>query len=103
LGQLVHNPNVETSERLTRWIVAEFAAGSADQVITALRALSLDQFGGQNPERVQAALVVRTAGRWDRFTDNRTLLDQDWRDVLVQADLANEDWPHRLDAILGPA
>lgn len=50
----------------------------------------------------QSALVVRTAGVWDRFTQNRALLDQDWRDVLVRADLADEDWHHRLDAILGP-
>lgn len=99
---LMENPGVETSERLTRWITAEFASGSADKVMAALLALSADQVGGQDPERVQAALVVRTSGMWDRFADNRKLLDQDWRDVLVRADLANEDWPHRLDAILGP-
>ncbi|MGX7680864.1 hypothetical protein ACSMXN_18410 [Jatrophihabitans sp. DSM 45814] len=95
------NPSVEISDRLTRWIVAEFASGSADEVIDALRALSPVQVGGQDPERVLAALVVRTSGRWDRFADNRALLDQDWRDVLVRADLADEDWPDRLDAILG--
>ncbi len=91
------------SQRLTRWITAEFAPGSAEQVLNALRTLSADQVGGQDSERVLAALVVRTAGEWDPFTQNRALLDQDWRDVLMRADLADEDWPHRLDAILGPA
>jgi hypothetical protein len=100
---LMDNPRVEISVRLTTWIIAEFSSGSADQVIEMLRALSPEQVGGQNPERVQAALVVRTTGRWDQFADNRVLLDQDWRDVLTRADLADEDWPRRLDAILGPA
>ena len=27
----------------------------------------------------------------------------DWRDVLVAAGLAHEDWPERLDTYLGPA
>jgi hypothetical protein len=99
----VDNPWVEISERLARWITAEFTPGSAGQVTEALRAISPDQVGGQDSERVLAALVVRTAGGWDRFTQNRELLYQDWRDVLVRADLADEDWPRRLDAILGPA
>ena len=96
------NPRVEISDRLTMWITAEFAPGSSAQVMEALRALSADQVGGQGSERVLSPLVVRTAGEWDRFTQNRALLDHDWRDVLVRADLANEDWPYRLDAILGP-
>jgi O-methyltransferase involved in polyketide biosynthesis len=28
------------------------------------------------------------------------LAEQDWRDALVAADLANEDWPDRLNANL---
>jgi len=94
---------VEVSERLARWIAIEFGPGSADQVLAALRSLSTRQVGGQDPERVQAALVVRTGGNWDRFVQNRDLLEQDWRDVLVGAGLANEDWPHWLDGILGSA
>lgn len=93
----------DVSARLARWIASEFASGASDEVMTALRALSEDQVGGQKAGRVLAALVVRTSGSWAAFADNRALLDQDWRDVLVPADLGNEDWPSRLDAILGPA
>ncbi len=66
-----------------------------------MRDLSPEVLGGQNPERVHAALVVRTAGDWHAFQDNVVLAEIDWRDALVRADLADANWPYRLDAILG--
>lgn len=68
-----------------------------------MRELPPEILGGQNAERVHASLVVRTAGDWHRFQDNLALAMTDWRDALVRADLADADWPSRLDAILGAA
>ncbi|WP_233225584.1 hypothetical protein, partial [Amycolatopsis sp. CA-126428] len=53
-------------------------------------------------ERVQAAIVLLARGSIRRFRDAVTLSTQDWRDVLVAADLAHDDWPARLDQELGP-
>ena len=99
----LNNGGVQVSRRLERWISHAFVPGSREQVIAQLTELSPAQIGGQDAERVQAALVVRTAGDWDRFVAARRLLDRDWRDVLVGAGLADADWPDRLDAILGIA
>jgi hypothetical protein len=78
----------------------DFLADRADEVIGWLRGLPANAFGGQDPERVQAALVLAAAGQWSRFLAGVDLLRQYWRDVLVSGDLADEDWPVRLDAEL---
>jgi hypothetical protein len=92
---------VDVSARLTRWITRSFPPGSSEPVLSALRDLPPDVIGGQNPERVQAALVFRAGGDWRKFVQMRDLAMQDWRDVLVAADLADEDWRERLAANLG--
>ena len=90
------------SGRLTRWVQRNFAPGSAERVLETLATLPAHVTAGDRPgrERVQAALVLRTAGDWHKFQDMLRLAHQDWRDALVAADLADEDWPQRLDANL---
>jgi hypothetical protein len=92
---------MEISPRLTRWINHQFPAGSAEMVLSELRELPEQVIGGQDPERIQAALVIRTAGDWHRFQQYLALAKSDWRDALVGAGLANQDWPSHLDALLG--
>jgi hypothetical protein len=90
------------SERLTRWVLRNFAAGSAERVLETLAALPehVAPWDGAPRERIQAALVLHTSGDWDRFQDMVRLAEQDWRDALVSAGLADEDWRDRLDANL---
>ncbi|MEU4237332.1 hypothetical protein [Actinoplanes sp. NPDC026619] len=52
-------------------------------------------------ERVQAAVVLLSDGDSQRFLEVLRMAQQDWRDVLVAAQLAHDDWPERLDAVLG--
>jgi hypothetical protein len=76
--------------------------GSADEVIRRLDALPPEAFGRQDPERVQAALVLAAQGEWSRFAALLDLLALDWRDVLVAGELADGDWPDRIAAELPP-
>jgi hypothetical protein len=92
---------MEISPRLTRWINRQFPEGSAEMVLSELRELPEEVIGGQDPERIQASLVIRTAGDWYGFQQCLTLAKSDWRDALVGAGLGDEDWPTRLDALLG--
>ena len=92
---------MEVTPRLARWVAQHFAAGSADEVLSTLRSLSPGVTGGQDAERVQASLVIRTGGDWHAFQQWLALAETDWRDALVGAGLGDEDWPHRLDAVLG--
>ncbi|MBV9486690.1 MAG: hypothetical protein JO246_11605 [Frankiaceae bacterium] len=87
--------------RLRRWVLANFEPGSAERVLDQLDDLPDIVVGGQASERIQACLVIRTGGDWNDFQRRLALAKLDWRDALVAADLADADWPQRLDAVLG--
>lgn len=91
---------VEVSTRLIEWIHREFSADSAERVLSELRALPASVIGGQAPERIHAALVIRTGGDWQAFQGMLRLAHEDWRDLLVAADLGHDNWPRLLDAAL---
>jgi hypothetical protein len=83
--------------RLSERIHRDFPAGTADKVASYLASLTDEALGWQDPERVLTAIVLASAGQWDRFLSIVRLLRLDWRDVLVAGGLANADWPARLD------
>jgi hypothetical protein len=84
------------SPRLQRRVRSDFpAAGSADEV----ERLVAD---ATDSERIQAAIVMWSRGDMSRLRDSLDLAAIDWRDVLVRAGLADDDWPSRLDSELGP-
>jgi hypothetical protein len=83
--------------RLRKRIEGDFPEpGSADQIVRIVSAAA-------DSERVQAAIVLRASGDLGRLRDAVALTGRDWRDTLVGAGLAEDDWPEKLDAALGPA
>ena len=65
-----------------------------------------DQRGGLLPVGLEPGvqhhrIVVIAQGDNERFAMALAMSERDWRDSLVAADLANGDWPDRLDAELG--
>ncbi|WP_306326116.1 hypothetical protein [Streptomyces venezuelae] len=71
------------------------------------RLVGLPEAMGYSPdffaqERCHAALVLLAGGSVGRFDEAVELASQDWRDLLVAADLAHQDWPARLRTELGP-
>ena len=52
-------------------------------------------------EREQAAVVFWADGDMTRLRDAVAVARQDWRDALVRAGLADDDWKARLDAAPG--
>jgi len=96
-----------TSLRLRRRIERDFpgpgsAKGIEDLLANAVESLHLSQWDSDEIERIQAAIVIGGSGDLGQLRGMRDLALQDWRDALVAAGLANEDWPERLDAELGP-
>jgi hypothetical protein len=84
----------DTTPRLLRRIERDFPqAGSASAEASIVSAV--------DSERVQAAVVLWGRGDLARIRDACDLALTDWRDALVRADLADEDWAERLDAELG--
>lgn len=91
----------DVSPRLTAWIACNFEAGTAEEILDVLRDLPPGAIGGQDPERIQAALVLGAGGSWQLFLSNVELAKLDYRDALVGGGLGNADWPCRLTDVLG--
>ena len=54
-------------------------------------------------ERVQAAIVFAANGDFSELKREVELAAIDWRDVLMNGDLAGDDWQSVMDSELGPA
>jgi ketosteroid isomerase-like protein len=104
VGDVSHHLRAPDS-RLTRRIRRDFPEpGSADEILQLLAGLP-DRSGSEalGTERVQAAIILCAQGDIGKLQQAVELSLTDWRDVLVAADLASEDWPAHLDQGLGPA
>jgi hypothetical protein len=99
---VIDHGNTSRESRLSRRVRRDFPEpGSADEVLRLLSGLVWFPDHPAHSERVQAAVVILARGNVGRLKANLSLATTDWRDVLVAAGLANEDWPSRLDAELG--
>jgi hypothetical protein len=88
--------------QLSRRVQRDFPEpGSADEVLRRLSGLVWFPDHPAHSERVQAAVVILARGNVADLNWYISEARKDWRDVLVAAGLANEDWPSRLDAELG--
>jgi len=87
--------------RLVGKVRRDFPAADADTVLVLLESAGAG-LEGSGRERVQAAVVLLADGDGWRLLDALTLAQQDWRDVLVAAGLAEADWPERMARLLAP-
>lgn len=88
---------MELTQRVRARVERDFAeAGSADEAIRLVA-------DAGDSERVQAAIVLAASGRLSDLHEAVALAQIDWRDLLVNVGLGNEDWPTKLDSALGPA
>ncbi len=80
-----------------------FEASEAELVLAVLGEWRISYVEEPPSERLIAAVVLAADGCLDGVDDAFRTAEQDWRDLLVGAGLANGDWPAVLDARLGPA
>ena len=83
--------------RLARWVERQFGE-EAPFVVRQLSGFDTDSTG-QSSERLLTAIAVEASRRG--LPAALELARIDWRDVLVVAGLAHEDWPTVLDDLLG--
>ncbi len=91
----------KVSQRLHRRVQQDFG-GDAAQVLAELEQIpeSLPLAEQQDPERIQAAIVLPSGGDLESFWELAELAHLDWRDLLVAAELSEQDWPRQLQAML---
>ncbi len=83
--------------RLEHWVIARFGP-EAPFMLAQLRAYDPGSTG-QASERILAAIAM--VGADQSLPIALELGRVDWRDLLVSAGLADEDWPDVLQATLG--
>jgi len=86
------------TQRLRRWTIQEFG----EEAPFVLRQLEAHDPGAtsQVPERLLTAIALVAKRR--SLPEALELARTDWRNLLVSAGLAGEDWPEVLRAILDP-
>jgi hypothetical protein len=82
-------------ERIRRRLARDFP--DAAEVVIAASAVAR----AASCERTQAAIVLWAGGDLGRLRDAADMALIDWRDVLVRAGLADDDWPERIEAEFG--
>jgi len=87
------------SQRVAEAVARDFGA-HGPAVVLRLERLTLH--GTPEDERVHAAIIFSAMGDLRALDEAVALAELDWRDLLVNARLADADWPNRLDAQLGP-
>ena len=87
-------------ERIVARIRRDFPADEVDAVVGRLRSLSLPLAGDGPHTRIEAALLALAAGSWSRLTAEAAQAEVDWRDTLVAAGFADDDWPAKVEAFL---
>ena len=88
--------------RVERYVREHFEASEADLVLDALAEWRISYEDEPPDERLVAAIVLAADGRLDGIDAGFRLAEQDWRDLLVAADLANEGWQTVMNSRLGP-
>jgi hypothetical protein len=83
------------SARLKRRIERDFPEPGSAREIARIVASAADS------ERIQAAIVLAARGDHKEVARQAKTARWDWRDVVVNGGLENEDWPSLLDQYLG--
>ncbi|CAN7459991.1 hypothetical protein [Knoellia sp. LjRoot47] len=82
---------VELTPRLRRRLEADFGTAARDMA-DELEVLPESIDSGQDPERIQAAVLLGARGSVRGFAEMVALARTDWRDVLVSAGLEHDDY-----------
>ena len=87
-------------ERVVAAVRRDFAADDVDAIVARLSSLDLPLAGDGPHTRIEAALLVLAEGSRAQFDAAAAGAEIDWRDTLVAAGFADDDWPAKVDTFL---
>jgi hypothetical protein len=86
---------------IPRWFavvaVRELGNSAANLLMERVAGLDEDYLDGQDPGRVAGAILILASRSPEDFLAIVQAVETDWRDVLMGAGLADDDWPQRLE------
>lgn len=90
---------MQTSQLIISFASRMLPGDQAGEILEAIGRLSATGFDGNNSDRIAAAIIT-IAARGVRTKEVIALAQRDYRDLLISAGLANEDWPDELSKLL---
>ncbi|MFJ8231884.1 hypothetical protein ACIQ9E_18290 [Streptomyces sp. NPDC094448] len=86
--------------RITSKILQQYG-DEADAVASLLEEVELEVFHRPAEERFTAAVLILADGSVGKLLDALRLMEMDWRDLLIAADVAQADWSSVLNDFFG--
>jgi hypothetical protein len=91
---------MQISERMAILIGKNFEQSDAVAMLDGIRALDERDFDGQDPDRIVGSIVILAMGNVANLPAILRSAAVDWRDLLMGAGLADDDWTLRVEEIL---
>lgn len=91
---------MQISEAMGSLIRDKFPSSEATAILDAISSLDEQDLDGQDPDRIVGAILILKKRRTASLEAIVRLAETDWRDLLMGAGLADDDWSFHLgDAI----
>jgi RHS repeat-associated protein len=90
---------MQVSNEMTSLIRGKFASSAADEIVAAVVTLEEENFDKQDPDRIVGAIVILAHRNIDKLPAIIRSAAFDWRDLLMGAGLADDDWLLRFGEI----
>jgi len=91
---------MDLSPRIDARVARDFKGRRTAEAAYVLEEIAVGSTTPEGFERICGAILIIADGDLDRLLRAACDAEMDWRDVLVAAGLAHDDWPARLDAAL---
>ncbi len=91
---------MQISKSMTNFIMRTFGRTDAETVVSEIGALDEQDFDYQDPDRIVAAILIFVMKNVTNIAGTIRSVTVDWRDLLIGAGLADDDWPSRVEELL---
>jgi len=91
---------MQISKSMTNFNMRMFGRTDAETVISEIGALDEQDFDYQDPDRIVAAILIFAMRNVTNIARTIRSVTVDWRDLLIGAGLADDDWPSRVEELL---
>lgn len=88
---------MKISTEMISLIESRFSPTDASSILSAIASLDEQDFEHQDPDRIAGAILVLVKRRISNLAAIIESAKTDWRDLLMGAGLADDDWTFRLE------
>lgn len=84
---------MQISSEMISLIREKFESSDSEAILSAVETLDEQDFDDQDPDRIAGAIAVLAKRNMKNLSGIIQSAETDWRDLLLGAGIADEDWP----------